>query len=84
MNANQLIVGKYLYGPFGNLLAMGGPLAPVMRFSSNPFINSAKIGMSVFHTNSSNICEIRCWLRCGLRRPDVSHLRDLHRDGVGI
>jgi RHS repeat-associated protein len=38
LNTNQLIVGKYLYDPFGNLLAMSGPLAPVnvMRFSSKP------------------------------------------------
>ena len=38
INANQLLVGKYLYDPFGNTLAVSGPkaLANPYRFSSKP------------------------------------------------
>jgi hypothetical protein len=34
----QTLVGRYLYGPFGNLLGMWGPIAPhnLMRFNGSP------------------------------------------------
>ncbi len=39
INTNQLIVAKYLYDPFGNVLSMSGPLADgnLYRFSSKEF-----------------------------------------------
>jgi len=45
LGTNQVLVGKYLYDPYGNVLSMSGPLADanLCRFSSKEFHRNAGI-----------------------------------------
>lgn len=67
MNANQLLVGKYLYDPFGNTLSLNGPktFTNPYRFSSKPI-----------HELSGDYDFLRRWY-------DPSLQRWLNRDPIG-
>ncbi len=67
INTNQLIVAKYLYDPYGNILSMSGPLAManLYRFSSKEH-----------HLNSS-------LLYFGFRFYDPALQRFLNQDPIG-
>jgi RHS repeat-associated protein len=45
MDGEEIIAARYLYNPFGKLIAQWGPMAPVnaMRFSSMPYYSSPQI-----------------------------------------
>src|SRR5437899_12124054 len=57
VNAQQIVVAKYIYDPFGNILAKSGPLADanLYRFSSQEYHQNSGLLLYLYRAYDPNL-----------------------------